>query len=92
MGGINNFWIAQYDYAKPSSSNLKWRDKGGAWQYSSNMILAGGSKSEFLDVSIDYKGRFTGATTNTAMTYDSHVEELVGKVIQQITQLVVRQE
>ena len=74
MGGINNFWIAQYDYAKPSSSNLKWRDKGGAWPYSSNMILAGGSKSEFLDVSIDYKGRFTGATTNTAMTYDSHVE------------------
>ena len=74
MGGINNFWIAQYDYAKPSSSNLKWRDKGGAWQYSSNMILAGGSKSEFLDVSIDYKGRFTGAIANTAMTYDSHVE------------------
>ena len=38
------------------------------------MFFAGGSKSEFLDVSIDYKGRFTGATTNTAMTYDSHVE------------------
>ena len=75
MGGINNFWIAQYDYAKPSLSNLKWQDKGGAWQYSSRMFLAGGSKSsEFLDVSIDYKGRFTGVEANTAITYDSHVE------------------
>lgn len=63
MGGINNFWIAQYDYSKPSSSKLKWQDKGGAWQYSSKMVLAGGSTSKFLDVSIDYKGRFTASGT-----------------------------
>ncbi len=66
MGGIDNFWIAQYDYAKPSESNLKWQDKGGAWQYSSNMVLAGGSTQNSLDVSIDYKGRFTGSGVSKA--------------------------
>lgn len=65
--GAENFWVAQYLYGKPSSSNLL-HTGSAAWQYSSQMYYSGLSKTAPIDTSIDYKGRFTPSTVAQPIT------------------------
>lgn len=84
--GAENFWVAQYLYGKPSSSNLL-HTGNAAWQYTSQMYYSGLSVTAPIDTSIDYAGRFTPSTvaepiadlkpsTNGQLQYRTHVSSI----------------
>ncbi|WP_203633350.1 GW dipeptide domain-containing protein [Lacticaseibacillus suibinensis] len=74
--GNSKAWIAQYPYS-PRATSLN-HTQYGAWQFSSNAYIPGGSTAGRLDVSIDYKGIFTGITYD-AITAKASLD-MTGKI------------
>lgn len=61
--GGNDFWIAQYFYGLPNTHKGEWGSLG-AWQDSSVGVISS-NQTGYLDTSVDYKGLFNPAQSNT---------------------------
>ncbi|MDR2465727.1 MAG: DUF5776 domain-containing protein [Streptococcaceae bacterium] len=59
LGGMVNFWVANYP-SKPLLSSLV-SPESAAWQWGSTIVFPGLTKANVLDVNMDYTGYFTGA-------------------------------